>query len=176
MPSAAALGVLFVRLPLSIISLFFVQQRSSLCSLVIAARQRDSCPRARSFGVETHFIQRAGEINVHMPSYVVSKVQLPFVFVSHNHELISQQVTLALNDRCKAVNGARILIVGIAYKVGLTHSHNASTYEHTTHIHTFFHRQIWPTAARRPPSTFGLCWSKWERTSATTTLWLQRYT
>ena len=30
--------------------------------------------RARSFGIETHFIQRAGEINVHMPSYVVSKV------------------------------------------------------------------------------------------------------
>ncbi len=27
------------------------------------------------------------------------------------------QVTLALNDRCKAVNGARILIVGVAYKV-----------------------------------------------------------
>jgi UDP-N-acetyl-D-mannosaminuronate dehydrogenase len=30
----------------------------------------------------------------------------------------SFQVTLALNDRCKAVNGSRILIIGVAYKVG----------------------------------------------------------
>jgi UDP-N-acetyl-D-glucosamine dehydrogenase len=55
--------------------------------------------RARSFGMETHFVQRAGEINAHMPSYVVSKI------------------TLALNDRCKSVNGSRVLIVGVAYKV-----------------------------------------------------------
>jgi hypothetical protein len=30
----------------------------------------------------------------------------------------SLQVTLALNDRCKSINGSRILIIGVAYKVG----------------------------------------------------------
>ena len=30
--------------------------------------------RARAVGMEAHFIQRAGEINAHMPAYVVSKV------------------------------------------------------------------------------------------------------
>ena len=86
--------------------------------------------------METHFIQRAGEINVHMPSYVVSKVPdlvdvclnaasdraclpAPGNLLMHRTNLseLLRQVTLALNDRCKAVNGARILIVGVAYKV-----------------------------------------------------------
>ncbi len=91
--------------------------------------------RARSFGMEAHFIQRAGEINVRMPSYVVTKVRDQIATKLHSAEAFSQrcpavahaqqrvtcvlQVTLALNDRCKAVNGARILIIGVAYKVRL---------------------------------------------------------
>jgi UDP-N-acetyl-D-glucosamine dehydrogenase len=54
--------------------------------------------KAREFGVHTRFIELAGEINHAMPDYVV------------------QKLTQALNRRGKAVRGARILILGIAYK------------------------------------------------------------
>ncbi len=54
--------------------------------------------KAREYGVNTRFIELAGEVNSAMPDYVVGKV------------------TLALNDRAKAVKGARILVLGIAYK------------------------------------------------------------
>lgn len=54
--------------------------------------------KAREYGVSTRFIELAGEVNGAMPDYVVSKV------------------TLALNQRRKSVCGARILILGIAYK------------------------------------------------------------
>ena len=52
---------------------------------------------ARS-GMPTRFIELAGEINRHMPDYVV------------------QRTVLALNDRGKAVKGAKILVLGLAYK------------------------------------------------------------
>jgi UDP-N-acetyl-D-glucosamine dehydrogenase len=54
--------------------------------------------KAREFGVATKFIELAGEVNVEMPSYVVSKVQ---------H---------ALNDRGLALKGSKLLVLGIAYK------------------------------------------------------------
>lgn len=54
--------------------------------------------KAREFGLHTRFIELAGEINHSMPGYVVEK-------------LVS-----ALNDRGSALNGAKILILGIAYK------------------------------------------------------------
>lgn len=54
--------------------------------------------KAREFGVHTRFIELAGEVNSAMPEYVVAKI------------------ASALNDRKKAVNGSRILILGIAYK------------------------------------------------------------
>jgi UDP-N-acetyl-D-glucosamine dehydrogenase len=55
--------------------------------------------KAREFGVSTRFIELAGEINTLMPTYVVEKL------------------TEALNDRCgKALKGARILLMGVAYK------------------------------------------------------------
>ncbi len=53
---------------------------------------------ARSYGLQTRFIELAGEINVSMPAYVVGKV------------------TEGLNTHRKAVNGSRILILGVAYK------------------------------------------------------------
>ena len=49
-------------------------------------------------GVHTRFIELAGEVNNSMPDYVVGKV------------------SLALNRRQKALNGSRILVLGIAYK------------------------------------------------------------
>jgi UDP-N-acetyl-D-glucosamine dehydrogenase len=54
--------------------------------------------KAKQSGFDARFIELAGEINGHMPEYVVSKV------------------TAALNDQCKAVNGSKILVLGVAYK------------------------------------------------------------
>ncbi len=54
--------------------------------------------KAREFGLHTRFIELAGEINASMPQYVVD-------------------VTVrALNDAGKALKGAKILALGIAYK------------------------------------------------------------
>lgn len=53
---------------------------------------------ARENGLETRFIELAGEVNASMPNYVVSKL------------------VKALNDVGKAVNGSRVGILGIAYK------------------------------------------------------------
>lgn len=54
--------------------------------------------KAREYGVSTRFIELAGEVNGAMPDYVVDKIKS------------------ALNDRCRAVKGSRILVLGIAYK------------------------------------------------------------
>jgi UDP-N-acetyl-D-glucosamine dehydrogenase len=54
--------------------------------------------KAREVGMPTRFIELAGEVNHAMPEYVV------------------RRTVLALNDRSKAVRGARILVLGLAYK------------------------------------------------------------
>lgn len=54
--------------------------------------------KAREYGVHTRFIELAGEVNSSMPDYVVAKV------------------ASALNTAKKAINGSRILVLGIAYK------------------------------------------------------------
>ncbi|MFH0980947.1 MAG: nucleotide sugar dehydrogenase [Planctomycetota bacterium] len=54
--------------------------------------------KAREFGMSTRFIELAGEINTKMPEYVVGKV------------------ADALNRRKKALHGAKILVLGLAYK------------------------------------------------------------
>jgi UDP-N-acetyl-D-glucosamine dehydrogenase len=54
--------------------------------------------KAREFGINTRFIELAGEVNTAMPEWVVSK-------------LID-----ALNNRRKPLNGSRILVLGLAYK------------------------------------------------------------
>jgi len=54
--------------------------------------------KAREYGQPTRFIELAGEINVNMPDHVVGKLQR------------------ALNDCGKAVRGATVLVLGIAYK------------------------------------------------------------
>ena len=54
--------------------------------------------KAREYGVNTRFIELAGEVNSSMPEYVVAKV------------------TQGLNGHKKSINGSRILILGIAYK------------------------------------------------------------
>lgn len=54
--------------------------------------------KAREYGVNTRFIELAGEVNSAMPEYVVNKT------------------VLALNERERAVKGAKVLVLGIAYK------------------------------------------------------------
>jgi UDP-N-acetyl-D-glucosamine dehydrogenase len=54
--------------------------------------------KAREYDFTTRFIFLAGEINVHVPYYVVAKIQD------------------ALNARGKSIKGAKILILGVAYK------------------------------------------------------------
>ena len=54
--------------------------------------------KAKQSGFDARFIELAGEINGHMPEYVVSKV------------------AAALNLQKKAVNGSRVLVLGVAYK------------------------------------------------------------
>lgn len=54
--------------------------------------------KAREFGLHTRFIELAGEINASMPQYVVDKL------------------VQALNAAGKSLNGARVLVLGVAYK------------------------------------------------------------
>ena len=54
--------------------------------------------KAREYGVHTRFIELAGEVNSSMPDYVISKV------------------AAGLNKQKKAVNGSKVLVLGIAYK------------------------------------------------------------
>ncbi len=54
--------------------------------------------KAREYGLSTRFIELAGEVNTNMPLWVVDKV------------------SDALNSHAKAINGSKILILGIAYK------------------------------------------------------------
>lgn len=54
--------------------------------------------KAKEYGINTRFIELAGEINHYMPQWVVGKV------------------VDALNDRGKPVKGSRILVLGLAYK------------------------------------------------------------
>ncbi len=55
--------------------------------------------KAREFNITTRFIELAGEINIAMPAYVIGKL------------------SEALDERfAKPLNGAKILIIGMAYK------------------------------------------------------------
>lgn len=67
--------------------------------------------KAREVGLPTRFIELAGEINHKMPEYVVSRL------------------AGALNDRGKAVKGARILVVGLAYKPDIDDVRESPSFE-----------------------------------------------
>lgn len=54
--------------------------------------------KAREYGINTRFIELAGEINHYMPEWIVGKV------------------VDALNERGKALKGSRVLVLGLAYK------------------------------------------------------------
>jgi UDP-N-acetyl-D-glucosamine dehydrogenase len=54
--------------------------------------------KAKEYDIATRFIELAGEINTNMPNYVVQKLMA------------------ALNEKGKCLKGARILVLGVAYK------------------------------------------------------------
>jgi len=54
--------------------------------------------KARQYDMSTRFIELAGEINTSMPEFVIAKV------------------ADALNTKKKAINGSKILVLGLAYK------------------------------------------------------------
>lgn len=54
--------------------------------------------KAREYDMHTEFIELAGKVNSQMPAFCVAKV------------------ARALNSRRKALNGSRVLVIGVAYK------------------------------------------------------------
>lgn len=66
--------------------------------------------KAHEYDFSTKFIELAGEINTAMPDYVVAKVMK------------------ALNDAGKAMKGAKILILGLAYKANVDDDRESPSY------------------------------------------------
>jgi UDP-N-acetyl-D-glucosamine dehydrogenase len=87
--------------------------------------------KAREHGVSTRFIELAGEINTRMPEWVV------------------QKLADALNERGRSLKGARVLVLGVAYKrnvddirespaleiMGMLLSKGAEVAYHDPHVH-----------------------------------------
>jgi UDP-N-acetyl-D-glucosamine dehydrogenase len=67
--------------------------------------------KAREYGQNTRFIELAGEVNTAMPDYVVHRV------------------AEALNSKKQAVNGSRVLIVGLAYKADVDDMRESPTFK-----------------------------------------------
>ena len=67
--------------------------------------------RARQFGAESRFVELAGDINTHMPAHVVDTL------------------AAALTERFgKALKGARILLLGVAYKKNVDDTRESPAY------------------------------------------------
>jgi UDP-N-acetyl-D-glucosamine dehydrogenase len=73
--------------------------------------------KAKQRGFDARFIELAGDINRHMPAYVVSKVMA------------------ALNDHAQAVNGSKILVLGVAYKRDVNDVRESPALEVMTRLH-----------------------------------------
>ena len=66
--------------------------------------------KAREYGQRTRFIELAGEVNTAMPEFVVNRV------------------AEALNAQRKPVNGAKVLVVGLAYKPDVDDDRESPSY------------------------------------------------
>lgn len=66
--------------------------------------------KAREYGQNTRFIELAGEINTHMPEYVVHRC------------------AEALNDAKKPLNGSKVLIIGLSYKADVDDDRESPSY------------------------------------------------
>lgn len=66
--------------------------------------------RAKEFDAQLQFVELSGLVNRAMPGYVV------------------ERLSLALNDRGKAVSSSRVLILGLAYKAGVSDTRESPAY------------------------------------------------
>ncbi|MFO0982785.1 MAG: nucleotide sugar dehydrogenase [Planctomycetota bacterium] len=73
--------------------------------------------KAKEFGRQTRFIELAGAVNTSMPAYVV------------------ERTSLALNERGKAVKGARVLVLGLAYKADIDDTRESPSFELIEKLH-----------------------------------------
>ena len=67
--------------------------------------------KAREYGLSTKFIELAGEVNVAMPRWIVSKLQS------------------SLNDHGKSVKGSKVLVIGISYKKDIDDTRESPAFE-----------------------------------------------
>lgn len=67
--------------------------------------------KAREVGMPTRFIELAGEINHHMPRYVI------------------ERLASALNDRGRSVKGSRVLVLGLSYKPDIDDVRESPSFE-----------------------------------------------
>ncbi len=72
--------------------------------------------KAKEYGIHTRFIELAGEINEAMPEYVVRRTME------------------ALNKRKKAMNGAKILVMGLAYKADVDDERESPSFHILDHL------------------------------------------
>ena len=101
--------------------------------------------KAREIGVATRFIELAGEVNVKMPDYVIEKL------------------TAALKDQGKALQGSRILLLGMAYKKNVDDTRESPAFEILSRLlgrgaTVAYHDPFIPVAGkvRRHPELAGL--------------------
>ncbi len=66
--------------------------------------------KAREYVQNTRFIELAGEVNTAMPEYVIN------------------QTVLALNSRKKAMNGSKVLVLGLSYKADVDDDRESPSY------------------------------------------------
>lgn len=67
--------------------------------------------KAREVGLPTRFIELAGQVNQRMPEYVIDRT------------------ILALNSHGKAVNGSKVLVLGLAYKPNVDDVRESPSFE-----------------------------------------------
>jgi UDP-N-acetyl-D-glucosamine dehydrogenase len=67
--------------------------------------------KAAEFGIWARFIELAGEINTHMPHFVVDKT------------------VAALNEDGKSIRGAKVLVLGLSYKEDIDDDRESPSYE-----------------------------------------------
>ena len=67
--------------------------------------------KAREFEKHTRFIELAGEVNTNMPQYVIDRTML------------------ALNAHKKALNGSKVLVIGLAYKPDVDDMRESPTFK-----------------------------------------------
>lgn len=73
--------------------------------------------KAREFGINTRFIELAGEVNSNMPEYVVGKI------------------AEGLNHHKRSINGSQILVLGIAYKKNIDDMRESPSVEIMSLLH-----------------------------------------